>query len=163
MRQQKVMINILSCRHDHNAQLFEDMLAQEPCEEDTADEEEIMELSVEGIFRINDRRAELFWVEGEDSGMAGTAVTLGFDLRDPGLITLSRSGPVNTAMVFEEERRHVCYYRTPFATFEVCTYTLCVDNRLLQEAILSLEYLTEFHGSKTEYTHMTVTAKAVKR
>jgi uncharacterized beta-barrel protein YwiB (DUF1934 family) len=70
-----------------------------------------------------------------------------------------RTGPVRTAMTFEEGQRHICLYNTPFSEFEVCVRTLKVNNRLLQENKIELDYLIEIHGAQAEHCKMTVTVR----
>ena len=49
-----------------------------------------------------------------------------------------RSGPVSTAMTFEEGKRHFCVYDTPFSSFQVCVRALTVKNALLTDGELIL-------------------------
>jgi len=66
---------------------------------------------------------------------------------------------VRTGMVFEAGKRHVCIYHTPFSDFEVCIRTFRVENRILKEGKLYLDYLMEIHGTQTERCRMTVTLR----
>ena len=67
-----------------------------------------------------------------------------------------RGGSVNTALIFEAGRRHICIYNTPFSAFEVCVQALRVDNRVLTDGSLLLDYLIEIHGNRTERCRMEV-------
>lgn len=120
-------------------------------------EPEVMELLMEGKLVTTGERAELIWKESELTGMEGATTKIGFALDAPGLVSMLRSGSVNTALVFEEGRRHTCVYNTPFSVFEVCVQGLKVDNRLLAEGILSLDYLIEIRGNRTERCRMEIT------
>ena len=82
---------------------------------------------------------------------------IGFDLDTPELVSMLRGGAVNTAMIFEAGRRHICVYNTPFSSFEVCIHTLEVRNHILTSGELYLDYLIEIHGARTERCKMTVT------
>lgn len=120
------------------------------------DETEELELAMEGKLVITDTRAELIWHESELTGMEGATTKLGFALDTPGLISMLRSGSVNTALVFERGQRHICIYNTPFSAFEVCVQGLVVENRLLSEGTLELDYLIELRGNRTERCRMSV-------
>ena len=123
---------------------------------------EPIELWMEGRLVVSDLRAELVYEESELSGMEGSISTIGFDLKTPGLVSMLRSGLVNTALIFEEHTRHICMYHTPFSEFEVCVHSLRVSNRLLEDGILELDYLIEIHGAQTERCKMTVSVKEIE-
>ena len=87
-------------------------------------EPEELELLMEGKLVTTGERAELIWKESELTGMEGATTKIGFALDAPGLVSMLRSGSVNTALVFEAGRRHTCIYNTPFSVFEVCVQGL---------------------------------------
>lgn len=119
-------------------------------------ETEELELWLEGRLVTTSERAELVWLESELTGMEGSTTKLGFSLREPGLVSMLRSGTVNTALVFEQGVRHTCLYHTPFSTFEVCVQGLRVENRLLTDGTMELDYLIELRGNRTERCQMSV-------
>ena len=82
-----------------------------------------------------------------------------FDKGNEGLVTMMRSGAVNTALVFEAGNRHICVYHTPYMPFELCVHTLKVENHLLDEGKLYLDYIIEFRGAKAEHNLFTLTVK----
>lgn len=120
-------------------------------------EPEVMELLLEGRLVTAGERAELVWQESELTGMEGSTTKIGFAFDAPGLVSMLRSGSVNTALVFEAGRRHTCIYNTPFSAFEVCVQGLEVDNRLLADGTLVLDYLIEVRGNRTERCRMEIT------
>ena len=63
-----------------------------------------------------------------------------------------RDGAVSTVLVFESGKRHHCIYQTPFMPIEVCVHTLKVENRLLEEGYLNLDYIIEIRGARAERT-----------
>ena len=123
-------------------------------EEENTGEPEQTDLLMEGKLITTSRRIELVYHESELTGMEGAITKIGFERSMPGLISMLRSGTVSTALVFEEGRRHICVYHTPISSFEVCVQTLGVQNRLPEEGALSLEYLIELHGLRTEHCRM---------
>lgn len=136
----------------------EDADCGDECEDcDLPEEEgeaEDIELAMEGKLVVTGERAELVWHESELTGMEGSTTKIGFFLDSPGLVSMLRGGSVNTALVFEEGRRHICVYNTPFSAFEICVQGLRVDNRLLTEGTLELDYLIEIRGNRTERCKM---------
>ena len=129
--------------------------AQEAMEngDDGIDESEIM---MEGRLIQTTHRVELTYEESELTGMEGSKTKIGFDRACPELISMLRSGPVNTALIFEPLKRHVCVYNTPFSSFEVCVHTLRVENFLLERGELFVDYLIEIHGARTERCKMMI-------
>ncbi|MBQ9807008.1 MAG: DUF1934 domain-containing protein [Clostridia bacterium] len=159
MTKRNVMIQISTIRHQIATKLFADPSPEE--EEDELQEPEDgadnSDMWIEGRLVTNPRRVELVYDEGELSGMEGSITSIGFDRDTPTLVTMMRSGLVSTAMVFEEGKRHFCVYDTPFSSFQVCVRALTVDNRLLTDGILGLEYLIELQGAQAERCRMTIT------
>lgn len=161
-----VMIKIITSRIELNRSFFDD----EEELEDFEDEEfaslgempEPTEIWMEGRMVIGKGRVELVYEESELSGMEGSVTSIGFDRAVPGLISMMRSGMIRTALVFEENKRHICVYRTPFSAFEVCTIARRVKNHLLTEGLIELDYLIEVHGAQAERCYMTISVHEVE-
>lgn len=125
-------------------------------EEETPD---VGEMLVEGRLITTTHRVELVYEESF-SGEFGTTLTrIGFDRACPEMITMLRSGAVNTAMVFEDRKRHICIYSVPAVNFEICIGTVRVENRLLEEGRLLLDYYMEIHGVQTEHCKLEITVR----
>ena len=92
--------------------------------------------------------------ESELTGMDGAHTTLLFHTDDAGLVSLMRSGAVTTAMTFRAHCRALCVYETPFMPFQVGIHCLTVDNRLLTDGILKLDYIIEIRGARAERCEM---------
>lgn len=172
MTKRKVMIHILTSRLTLCRAIFDaEEEALEEIEEGELPEEEEetsspagelpepTELIMEGRLITGKDRVELVWEESELTGMEGSVTSVGFQRADEGLVSMMRTGPVRTALTFEEKKRHFCIYRTPFSSFEVCVYTRRVENALLREGRLHLDYLMEIHGAQAERCRMTVTLR----
>lgn len=164
-----VMIRIRTIRTGISASLFDEELPEDESAEEWEEEQpetaaapsdeeaEDTELLMEGRLISNPFRVELVYEESELTGMEGSISTVGFDRSAPGLITMLRSGPVSTALVFEEGKRHTCVYDTPFSNFDVCVVTRRVRNDILRSGVLELDYLIEIHGAQAEHCRMTLT------
>ena len=117
------------------------------------------ELLTEGLLVTDEHRVELLYEESEMSGMEGSVTTIGFDRNEPELISMMRTGPVRSALVFEAGKRYSNLYETPFSIFDLCTHTLYVENKLLSEGRLALEYILSFEGTQSEHCKLEVTVK----
>ena len=168
----KVMIHISSYHTEASDQLFSYMFGENnpaednankhfPLEDDTdmeIDENAPIELSTEGVLFVSKNgKVTLSYDETELSGMEGTKTSVVFDKGNESLVTMMRQGSVNTALVFEPDSRHICVYQTPYMPFELCVHTLKVDNRLLDEGRLYLDYIIEFRGAQAEHNLFTLT------
>lgn len=116
------------------------------------------DMSAVGTLTDDGERIEIKYSEPEDGGMGNTATQISFDNEEPGIITLFRSGDVSSALVFEEGKRHMCSYRTPELSFEICVKSELVKNNITSEGgELELDYFLEFHGASAEHTVMNIT------
>lgn len=168
----KVAISMTVERYGVSASLFDEvadaldmgevnpsLLDIAPNEDGTVDEPEQTELFTAARLRLNDTEFSLSYEESALTGMEGTESQLSFRRAEAGLVTMLRTGSVKTALVFEKGKRHLCVYQTPYMPFEVCVYTLNVDNRLLDEhgaphGTLELDYIVEIHGARAERCRM---------
>ena len=75
-----------------------------------------------------------------------------FMREDGGIVSMIREGAVSTALVFEEGKRHHCVYNTPFMPFQVCIHTVKVENRIIEEGYIDLDYIVEIRGAQAERT-----------
>ena len=120
--------------------------------EDKKEEDDgIIEIFTEGRLRVTPERVSLTYEETEITGMEGSKTTVSFLKSQPELVTMSRTGAVNTALVFEPKKRHICSYTTPFMPFELCVRTISMDNRLENDGEFSLEYIIEIRGATAEH------------
>ena len=113
---------------------------------------EVMEIRSLGTLRVENGRVEISYDETEATGMAGSRTVIGFMENDAGIVSMVREGTVSTTLVFESAKRYRCVYQTPYMPFEICVYTRKVDNRLLSEGMLTLDYVIEIRGAKAERT-----------
>ena len=74
------------------------------------------------------------------------------DKDNAGLVSMLRDGTVSTALTFERGKRHHCIYNTPIMPFEICVRTLKVENNILDNGKLALDYIIEIRGAKAERT-----------
>lgn len=119
-------------------------------------EPERSEFFAEGRMVLTDDRVDVVYEETVLTGMEGSVTSIGFARSDPSVVTMLRQGFVNTAFVFEEGKRHICVYNTPFSSFEICVHALKVQNSLLENGTVELDYLSELRGARTERCKMKI-------
>ena len=80
-------------------------------------EPEIIELVTEGRLSLDGEDGyTLSYQESELTGLEGTLTTFQIE---PERVTLLRVGEVNSQMVFEEGRRHLSMYDTPYGALSI--------------------------------------------
>ena len=164
MNSRTIRMKIRSVRYDVEASFFSS-LSEEPDfsgflaedEKLSFDNEERIEINTEGKCTEEGTRVDFSYEESEITGMEGSSTTVSFDQREPGLVSMLRTGSVSTALVFEAGKRHHCVYQTPIMPFEICVHTLQVKNRLLDEGYLHLDYIIEIRGAMAERTRFEMT------
>ena len=162
MTKRNVIVKIETKRSELVSSLFENANADFSDELDFAREEDEAEFCTEGRLLTSPKEVKLLYEEGALSGMENSIASLSFLREAPGILTMTRSGEVNTALVFEEGRRHICVYNTPFMDFEVCIKSFLVKNSLLESGRIDLDYIVEIHGAKAERCRMTITVENSK-
>ena len=77
-----------------------------------ADQEpEIIELVTDGFMEFRSGGWDISYEESELTGLAGVTTTFRVE---PGKVTLTRKGALNSQMVFQEEVSHDSLYQMPF-------------------------------------------------
>ena len=96
------------------------------------------ELMTEGTMALTEDGMVLSYEETELTGMEGTTTT--FEVKGPQVI-LTRTGTVNSQMVFEEGRQHTSLYETPFGELTVDIQTSTLKHNLTQRGgVMEIKY-----------------------
>ena len=111
-------------------------------------EPDSMELMTEGtLVRTVEGWLVLSYQESELTGLEGTTTT--FEIRGPQVI-LTRTGGVNSQMVFEEGRQHTSLYETPFGELAVDIQTSRLRHSLTDRGgLMDLRYSISVDHSVT--------------
>lgn len=127
---------------DDLQQIFKDAL--EGKEEPASD---LSEFVTDAEFEMG-ARCDLIYKESSELGMGDSSVKISWLADDPQVITIMRSGDVETVMAFEPGRRHITAYSMPEMSFELCTHTLKCENTFDGEmgGELYLDYIIEIRG-----------------
>ncbi len=152
MAKRDIKIYINSIRYETGASLFdldEDEEYTEVDEEKDSEGDRI-QIKTLGMFELDGHMASLSYDETGLSGLEGSQTVVRFDMRQPHIVSMVRTGEVSTTLVFEKGKRYHCTYKTPFMPFEVCIHTLEVKNRLDLGETLELDYIVEIRGGRAE-------------
>ena len=96
------------------------------------------ELMTEGTLELTDGGMVLSYQETELTGMEGTITT--FEVNGS-RVTLTRTGKVNSQMVFEEGRQHTSLYETPFGELTVDIQTSRLRHNLSERGgVMDIKY-----------------------
>ena len=96
------------------------------------------ELMTEGTMEVTEDGIVLSYEESELTGMEGTTTT--FEVKGP-RVTLTRSGAVNSQMVFEEGQQHTSLYETPFGELSVDIQTSELKHNLSERGgLMEIKY-----------------------
>ena len=96
------------------------------------------ELMTDGTLELTDTGMLLSYQETELTGMEGTVTT--FTLSGP-RVTLTRTGRVNSQMIFEEGRQHTSLYETPFGELSVDIRTSVLRHNLTERGgVMEIHY-----------------------
>ena len=128
----------------------------EPAEED---ENDTMEIFTEGRLKIRDGEVTLTYTETEESGFDHLETVLRFSESSPEVVSMIRFGEVNASFLFESHKRTKCVYNMPFGALELTIRTVRVDNRLVSDGILVLDYYIEIRGANAEHKCVTITLR----
>ena len=96
------------------------------------------ELMTEGTMELSEEGLTLRYHESALTGMEGTVTT--FAVEGP-RVTLTRSGAVNSQMIFEEGRQHTSLYETPFGELSVDIQTSRLRHNLTERGgVMEIRY-----------------------
>ena len=162
MIKKSIRIKLTSLREASDDSFFNQILGDEPFDmddEDIEQEEEEpgpIEMFSEGELYVTEERVIIAYDESELTGMEGSHTQVRFERSCPGLVTMMRHGTVNTILVFEKGKRHICTYQTEYMPFEICVFTKEVRNTLLTDGRIELDYIVEIRGAQAERTQFTI-------
>ncbi len=157
-------IKITTIQNDYNGKTMFDSIASDLMIEETfslMDEGGTMETTLYGDATISGETYRLKYKEADDSGMENVTTTLKFKLDTPNAVTLIRTGEVSSVMYFEAGKRDISVYNSGVFPFEVCIYTVSMDNRLITEGYFEVCYIVEIKGAQAQKTTLRLEATSI--
>jgi len=124
-------------------------------------ETNILELVTEGRYYKQDNAYYVTYNESEVTGMNGTITTL--KVAD-GIVTLMRSGSVNSQFVFQQGQRHISYYDTEYGAFTISVFANEVDIKVNDSGgEIRVGYRLEIDNNKTGENDFLMSIREVGR
>ena len=119
-----------------------------------------IELCTEAKLSMNSKGGvEISYMENEDDDALKTYSRIIFNTRDAGLVAMTKEGAMKAILSFEEGRTHICTYDTPFMPIKVYVESSRVDNRLLTDGYLKLNYVINLNDTPPQHFLVEVNIK----
>ena len=111
-----------------------------------------IELCTEATVSMNKKGGvEIAYMENEDDETLKTRSRIIFNTRDTGLIAMTKEGAMKAILSFEEGKTHICTYDTPFMPIKVYVESIRVDNRILEDGHLKLNYIVNLNDTPPQH------------
>ena len=124
-------------------------------------EANVMELVTEGRYYKQDEAYYVTYNESEVTGMSGTTTTLKVE---DGIVTLMRSGSVNSHFIFQQGQRHVSYYDTEYGAFTIGVFANEVDVKVNDDGgQIRVGYRLEIDNNKTGENDFFMSIREVRK
>ena len=122
-------------------------------------EPEIIELMTDGTMEFVSGGWDISYEESELTGLAGVTTTFRVE---PGKVTLTRKGPLNSTMVFQENVVHESLYQMPFGALMLSVKATSVFFDIVPDGgVIDLSYQINIENSEAgviDY-HLDIRAK----
>ncbi len=111
-----------------------------------------IELCTEATVSLNQKGGVVItYMENEDDEALKTRSKILFNTRDVGLVAMTKDGAMKAILSFEEGKTHICTYDTPFMPIKVYVESKLVDNRLLTDGTLKLNYVLNLNDTPPQH------------
>ena len=109
-------------------------------------EENTMELVTEGTLQKIDDKYKIVYKETEITGMGNTVTTIDII---PEKIKITRTGDVNSELIFEQDKKNTTYYETENMPFTVSIYTNVLFSEIDENGgEINLKYLLSLDNNE---------------
>lgn len=162
--EKNVMINIKSAHFTPNEYYVKNVTPVDVFSADSFDSVNAQRIDVdyEGILSVKGGRLSLEYDESELTGMEGTTTNISFELDNPSLVVMSRTGSVVGTLCFADGERIMCTQNTPEMELPMVIDTESMINELTVEGgELKISYGLEYRGSLVARTLMHVVVHTV--
>ncbi len=123
-----------------------------------AEESSELELCTEATMYLNQEGSvEISYLENEDDEQLKTRAKIIFAPEHPELVVMIKEGAMGAYLSFEQGKTHICTYETPFMPIKVYVDAQLVDNRLLRDGEMRMNYILNLND--TDPQHFVVEVK----
>lgn len=120
-------------------------------------EELSAELTTSGSFEVTEKGCTVIYKE-TDEEMTDCVTRL--DVEGSECVSMTRSGKYNTEMIIEKDRRHTCYYSTPYGELIMGIYAKMISNNITENGgSLKFSYTIDFNNSPASENELQITVK----
>ncbi len=122
-------------------------------------EEFSCELTTSGQFELAENGCTIIYHETDEEL---TNCTTALIVEGSQRISMTRSGKYNTEMIIEKDRRHSCYYSTPYGELLMGIYAKMISNEIGENGgVLRFAYTIDFNNNPASENelHITVVEK----
>ena len=121
---------------------------------------EIIELVTEGTMEFRDGGWDISYEESDLTGLKGTTTTFRVE---PGCITLTRKGPLNSQMIFREGVFHESLYEMEFGAMMITVCANRVDFAIGEQGgTIDLTYAIDIENTAAGFIEYHLDIKTVK-
>ncbi len=162
--EKNVMINIKSAHFTPNEYYVKNVTPVDVFSADSFDSVNAQRIDIdyEGTLSVEGGRLSLEYDESELTGMEGTTTNISFELDNPNLVVMSRTGSVVGTLCFADGERIMCTQNTPEMELPLVIDTESMINELTEDGgELKISYGLEYRGSLVARTLMHVMVHTV--
>lgn len=117
-------------------------------------EEYEAELTTAGEFEVTENGCKVVYSE-TDEELDNCVTTL--DVEGSQKISMTRAGKYNTEMIIEKDRRHSCFYRTPYGELIMGIFAKKIVNEMTGNGgTLNFSYTIDFNNTPASENELTV-------
>lgn len=159
-----VMVNIKSAHFTPNEYYIKNITPVDVFSPESFDSVNAQRIDIdyEGVLTVEDGRLNIEYSESELTGMEGTVTNISFELDNPKLVVMSRTGSVDGTLCFEDGERIMCTQNTPEMDLSMVVDTEKMINCLGEDGgDLKISYGLEFRGSLVARTVMHIAVHTV--
>jgi len=102
------------------------------------------------------------YVEHDENGKEATKTRIAFHKGTPDVVHMLHTGFFRSGMMFEKGKNMICFHGTPFLQNDMLLTTYDVQNTLLLDGHLYLDYVLAFAENLHQRCIMDITIKEVK-
>lgn len=149
--EREISVRIHSELYESNITLFNDKATGYTLPKVTQNTEpQVLDMLSLATYMDDGKYIAISYVESIETGLDGSKTTIFFKKSEPYIVSMLREGAVSTNLVFEQDKRCHCVYKTPYMPFELCVHTKKISNTLLESGYIDLDYVVEIRGAQAE-------------
>ncbi len=136
-----------------------DVLIKITDEQSSNGETEKLEITTKGMLSFCDNEVSIMYNE-TDGGLDGSVTTILLD--SPTCVTMLREGPFSSQIILEQNKRHNCYYDTPYGSFMMGVFAKLVRMNVTEKGgTLKMSYTVDFNSGLAAENKMLVTVTEI--